>query len=280
MPVMRSFAGPAVFVAASFLATRAAADDKLACVQAADIGQERRSAGKLEEARAALRTCARETCPTLVRNDCTQWLAEVQASMPTVVLRAEGSRGEDVIDVRVELDGQPLSAVLDGLPIEVDPGRHAFAARTTNGQSSRQEIVVQTGEKNRPVVFRFVTSEASSAAARSVSLETPSRSNAAAWIFAGIAVAGGASFGYFGLRGASDVREMRAECAGNCAPARVDAAYEKLLAADISLGVALASAGIATYFFLSSGPTATKRLPALGVTPLIGGASAVWLARF
>jgi hypothetical protein len=279
MPVMRSFAGPAVFVATSFLATRAAADDKLACVQAADMGQERRSAGKLQDARAALRTCARETCPTLVRNDCTQWLAEVQASMPTVVLRAEGSGGEDVVDVRVELDGQPLSVMLDGLPIEVDPGRHAFAMRTKNGQSSRQEIVVQTGEKNRPVVFRFPTSEASSAAP-SVSPETPSGAHAAAWIFAGIAVAGGASFGYFGLRGASDVREMRAECAGNCAPERVDAAYEKLLAADISLGVAVASAGIATYFFLSSGPTATKRVPALGVTPLTGGASAVWLARF
>lgn len=277
---MRSFfAGHAVFVAALFVAGRAIADDKLACVEAADVAQERRSAGHLRDARVQLQRCAQSSCPALVRNDCTQWLAEVNASMPTVVLRAEGARGEDIVDIRFELDGEPLAVKVDGMPIDVDPGLHVFAAHTSQGQSSRQEIVVQTGEKNRLVAFRFAPSQASATAAYP-GAPAPARPSPAAWIFAGIAMAGGASFGYFGLRGTSEVRDMRSECAGHCPGERVDAAYEKLLAADVSLGVALVSAGFATYFFLKSAPAAQSKMPALGVTPLNGGASAVCVARF
>jgi hypothetical protein len=200
--------------------------------------------------------------------------------MPTVVLRAEGARGEDVADVRVDLDGAPLAVKLDGMPIDVDPGPHVLTAHPPQGASSRQEIVVQTGEKNRLVTFRFPTSEAPSPAAAPLSAAPSRRPSDAAWIFAGIAVVGGATFGYFGLRGTSDVRDMRAECAGHCPAERVEAAYEKLLAADISLGVALLSAGFATYFFVNGASAPPKRMPALGVSPLAGGASAVWVARF
>jgi len=51
----------------AFLPRRAHADEKLACVAAADAAQQQRSAGKLRQARASLHICAREVCPAIVK---------------------------------------------------------------------------------------------------------------------------------------------------------------------------------------------------------------------
>jgi len=265
-----------------FAARRALADDKLICVRAADVAQEQRTAGRLREARASLHTCAREICPALVRSDCTQWLAEVEASMPTIVIRAQNARGDDLADVQIELDGHPLTDRLEGLPIDVDPGPHVLAWRR-DGKVAQQEIVVHTAEKNRTVMLRSDSGDAVptariSGAPRS---EDRFRPAAAAWIFAGLAVAGATSFGYFGLRGRSEVSDMRHDCAGHCPASQVDAAQQKLLIADISLGAAVVSAGLATYLFWT-GASPTKAAPArnVSVTPVTGGVAAFWLERF
>src|SRR5687767_14116999 len=98
------FAGYLLFAVGLAGASGAHADDKIACVQAADAAQEHRTAGRLKDARTSLHVCARATCPALVRSDCTQWLSEVEASMPTIVIRAVGARSEDIADVQVDLD--------------------------------------------------------------------------------------------------------------------------------------------------------------------------------
>jgi hypothetical protein len=263
-------------------AGRALADDKVTCVRAADAAQEQRTAGKLRDARASLHTCARDICPALVRSDCTQWLSEVEASMPTIVIRAQNVRGDHLSDVQVDLDGRRVADKLEGLPIEVDPGLHVLVGRR-GSEVARQEIVVHTAEKNRTVTMRIETSDAKAVAQPSDATRSENgfRPGAAAWILAGVAVAGAASFGYFGLRGSAEVRDLRNECAGHCSASRVDAAYEKLLAADISLGAAVVSAGVAAYLFWSA---ATPAKPAsareLSIAPAFGGVTAVWLERF
>jgi hypothetical protein len=263
-------------------ARRASADDKVICVRAADAAQEQRSAGKLRDARASLHACAREICPALVRSDCTQWLSEVDASMPTVVLRAQTERGEDLSDVQVDLDGRRLTDKLEGLPIDIDPGAHTLVWRR-GGKVAHQEIVVHTAEKNRTVTLRVesVSALPPALAGDAPGAEQRFRPGAAAWILAGAAVVSATSFGYFGWRGSSEVRDMRTECAGHCPTSRVDAAYEKLLVADISLGVAALSAGVATYLFWSAATTSTAA-PAreVRVSPFAGGMAAVWLERF
>lgn len=263
-------------------ARRSLADDKMICVRAADAAQEQRTAGKLREARASLHTCAREVCPALVRSDCTQWLAEVEASMPTIVIRAQNTRGEDLTDVQIDLDGRRTTDKLDGLPVEVDPGSHVVVWRR-GGKSARQDIVVHTAEKNRTVMLRVDSNDAlpSTGASEAPDSEHHFRPNAAAWIFAGVALVGATSFGYFGLRGRSEVSDMRSECAGHCAASRVDAAYEKLLAADVSLGVGLVSAGIATYFFWRAAtPPPAAPVREVTVAPFASGVAAVWIERF
>jgi hypothetical protein len=265
-----------------FGAGPALADDKLTCVHAADAAQEQRTAGKLLDARASLHTCAREVCPALVRSDCTQWLSEVEASMPTIVIRAQNARGDDLSDVQVDLDGRRMADRLEGLPIDVDPGPHVLVWRR-GGKSARQEIVVHTAEKNRTVTLRVETTDVLPA---SISSDAPPpdkrfRPGAAAWILAGVAVVGAASFGSFASRGTSEVREMRNECAGHCPASRVDAAQEKLLVADISLGAALVSAGVATYlFWRAATPSKMNTVREVGVSPVAGGFAAVWVERF
>jgi hypothetical protein len=280
---MRASLSRYLFIAAG-LATQAAAhaDDKLACVQAADAGQAHRSAGRLKEARASLHACARTTCPALVRSDCTQWLSEVEASMPTIVLRAVSARGEDMTDVRVDIDGRRFAEKLEGLPLEVDPGPHVFTGRTAAGTLTPQEIVVRTAEKNRTVTLRVEAGQPAPTPETSPESSATFRPGAAPWILAGVAVAGVTSFAYFGLRGRAEVADMRNDCAGHCPSSLVDAAHQKLLAADISLGVALVSAGIATYLFWRAATPAAKSVAAREVTvmPLTGGMAAVWLEHF
>lgn len=50
-----------------------------ACVNAADKGQDLRSAGKLDEARAAFLLCTKATCNKVVRADCSRWALEIDA---------------------------------------------------------------------------------------------------------------------------------------------------------------------------------------------------------
>jgi hypothetical protein len=282
-----SIAGYLLIAAGLAGASASRADDKVACVQAADAAQDQRSAGKLREARASFQACARETCPPLVRSDCTRWQAEVEAAMPTIVLRAMGPRGEDLTEVQVELDGRRIADKLEGLPLEVDPGAHVITGRTAAGPVSRQEIVIRTAEKNRTVILRVESRDALRSPTEAsppspIGAETSFRPGAGAWIAAGVAAAGATSFAYFGLRGRAEVDDMRDECEGHCAASRVDAARQKLLIADLSLGVALISAGIATYLFVRAAPSAAK--PALAreitVMPLTGGVGAAFIERF
>ncbi len=59
-------------------APRRPSDEKVACVNAASKSQQFRDAHKLVEARAELRQCVAAQCPAVVRDDCTNWLGDVE----------------------------------------------------------------------------------------------------------------------------------------------------------------------------------------------------------
>src|SRR3954469_16518472 len=87
--LMRGSAACFCFLALVACVGRARGDEKQTCVNAAESAQRQRSGGRLREARASLLVCARAACPAIVRSDCVAWLAENEASEPTVVLRAQ-----------------------------------------------------------------------------------------------------------------------------------------------------------------------------------------------
>jgi hypothetical protein len=261
-----------------------AADEVPACLSAAEQAQRLKAAGKLMQARAQLLICSRDVCPGVVRSDCTRWRAEIEGSVPTIVIRAQDPRGQDLTDVKVWLDGAPLAEKIDGLPVEVDPGRHVITAEHNGSKKFRQEILVGTGDRNRTVPLAFEDLEPLSPVPVPPSAPSgPARVSPAAWVFAGVSVAAAGAGTFFLVSAIRDKRDLeRQKCAPTCDPDAVDAGRRKTDFATVGYGVALASAGVATYFFLTPSRPKSTTLPSreVLVTPLHGGAYAEWTERF
>ncbi|MGD0525384.1 MAG: hypothetical protein ABSE49_09585 [Polyangiaceae bacterium] len=145
----RALVAWATTVALAAAVVPARADDKSACVDANTQGQNLRRDGKLAAARAQLRACAASTCPAIVRNDCTQRLDEVERAQPTIVFEVKDASGGDVIDVRVSLDGQLLTAHLDGTATMVDPGTHDVTFEVAGQPPVTRRLLIHEGEKGR-----------------------------------------------------------------------------------------------------------------------------------
>src|SRR4051794_8092328 len=111
MSLPRHYPSFVALIACAFVLppTSARADDKTACLPAYEAGQKLRLDGRLNEARAQLIACAQSTCPLQVKTDCTQWLGEIEATLPSVVFAATDDHGNDVVDVRVWMDGVVLA---------------------------------------------------------------------------------------------------------------------------------------------------------------------------
>jgi hypothetical protein len=262
-----------------------AADEKLVCVTAADAAQQHRAAGKLLEARAQLAICSRDICPGLVRADCTRWRAEVEGSIPTIVFRAQDSKGQDLTDVKVWLDGAPITDKIDGLPIEIDPGQHQLSGEHLGSRKLQKEIVIRTGDRNRTISLSFEDVETLPPEVRIPPPPAPARPSPAAWVFSGVGVAAAGVGTYFLVSAIRDRDALRRDpCAQTktCPQSAVDAGQRKADFATVGYGAAIVSAGIATYFFLTPSRPKSTTLPSreVLVTPLHGGAVATWTERF
>src|SRR5580700_11387275 len=102
-----------LFFAAGTAAASAAADRRQ-CAAAYEQGQRLRRQGQLREARAQLQLCARDLCNRAIKQDCVQWVGELDRAIRTLVLRAQDADGKDVSEVQVSMDGKPLVERLDG----------------------------------------------------------------------------------------------------------------------------------------------------------------------
>jgi hypothetical protein len=246
--------------------------EKDQCISAADQGQQLRDDNKYRLARDAFSRCARETCPMLVRRECGQWLHELDEKSPTVVLGAQDSKGNDLTDVKVTVDDAPFASTLDGKPVPVDPGEHLFRYEAAGLPPIEEHVVVKSGEKNHvlKVQFRELPSSPATVDTPAAPATTPLTTiPLATWVFGGVAVAAFASEAYFGLSGLGDRSSDLGSggCAPRCPSSEKSSIQTKFILADVSLGVGLVSAGVATYFFLASRrPTATD-----GASPAASG---------
>ncbi len=277
-----------------------AADEKQACVTASDEAQRLRDERKLTKAREQMVLCAREACPGIVRKDCLQWLSEVEASLPSVVLSARNAEGGDISSAKVTADGTMISDKLDGKSIFVDPGPHTFKFEVEGQPSVEQQAVIREGEKNRAITATFGTTppEVNRSNPVTQAPNEPERKSApvAGYIIGGVGLVALGGFVYFGLTGKSDVSTLRDGCGQthSCSQDDVDSAKSKLLIADVSLGIGIVALGVATYMILThdSAPasakvgTLTPRAPAraptvdFGARALPGGGAATLGGRF
>jgi hypothetical protein len=122
--------------------------------------------------------------------------------------------------------------------------------------------VIREGEKSRLLAVSFPASE------------KPGKGiPVGVWVFGALGVIGGGGFAALALSGQSDVSNLRSTCAPNCSSSQVDGARTQIILANVSLGVGIASLGIATTWFLLSRSHEGKTA-ALSVEPSPGGGRA------
>jgi hypothetical protein len=119
------------------------------CIDANSKAQDLRREGKLSSASEQLRACASPSCPTMVRDDCTRRLDELDKAQPTIVFEAKDSAGRDLTAVKVTVDGKPLVESLNGTAVAVDPGAHTFTFEVAGQSPITQQFVLSEGEKGR-----------------------------------------------------------------------------------------------------------------------------------
>lgn len=164
--------------------------DIQACLAASERGQRARAEGKLREARENFVICGAESCPGLVRHDCAQWNAELAAAMPSVVFGARDSRGRDLFDVNVTMDGQPLLNKLDGKSVPVDPGKHTFRFEAAGLRPVTEVVLVKEGERARVVNITFDAGPTPLAPSKKEDKPSSGRHTVFPWIVVGAGVAG------------------------------------------------------------------------------------------
>ncbi|MGC4089093.1 MAG: hypothetical protein QM756_14660 [Polyangiaceae bacterium] len=124
-------------------------DDVQLCATAFEQAQRFRNETKYIAANQEVLKCANPKCGDALFQECTKMYSELQAAMPTVVFGArEGSKNDELFDVAVSVDGQPVVDQLDGKAIPIDPGNHMFKftspkfppVRAPGGDSRGREV--------------------------------------------------------------------------------------------------------------------------------------------
>jgi hypothetical protein len=237
---------------------------KRACAHHHEQGQRLRNSGKLHAASAEFAECVRDECPALVKTDCADLLARVDAEMPTVALVVRDDKGSDRADVRLFVDGQAVRDRLDGMPVAMDPGEHVLRFEAGGTGAVEQHVVLRVGEKGRQVAVVLHAPDAlvrapspvppAAAPAPSAAIAAPpaeeTHVSPYAYVLGGLSVASLGSFTYFAIAGKSLEQSLAKSCVSDCTDDQVAPVHRDYLAADISLGIAAVSLGGALWLFL------------------------------
>jgi hypothetical protein len=240
-------------------ARSAGADEKQQCAASYEQAQRYRKDQRLVAAKQELIKCVEESCPAHLRNDCNEWLKDVEKNLATVILGARGEDGTDLVEVEVLVDGVSVAKRLDGRPIETDPGGHVFTFIPRKGIVVERRVDVRVGERNQRV-----TVEISAPDPRLIVVPPPPSDNVViertrpvpwtVYALGGIGVLALGSFTAFAATGRSAESDLEA-CAPNCPHDDVQSVATKYFVADFSLGVGLVALGAATILYLTRGET-------------------------
>lgn len=241
-------------LAVLFHAAECAALDAEACERFYESGQAQVSSGHPIAAKADFAQCMSETCPRLIRSDCTKRYEDASARVPGIVFGARSSSGADLVNVVVEVDGQRVLDSLTGKLIEVEPGAHRV--RYVAGHVVDEfDVVAREGERQRIVMRDLPVEGASSAPSPAPSSSPPPPEHRAipwtVYAAGGTAAAAWALFGVFSIYGVSEYHSLEERCSPGCSSSDQSALRTKFLVADISLGVALVATAATVWLYLS-----------------------------
>jgi hypothetical protein len=264
---------------------RAADPTKQECVEANDAAQDLRQSGKLRQAREKLAVCVASSCPGVVRDDCTQRLAEVDSAMPHIVFEAKDAAGNDLVNVKVTIDGAPLADRLDGSSLKVDPGPHVFVFAWEGHPLVTKRLVLAEDDQARREVIVFRNAEtphvesASPGAAPVAAASGGSGIDRKTIAFAvgGAGVAGLIVGSIFGAVASSKWSAAKNDCGAGCGPTAPAQSEKNTASSDATIstvafvvGGALAAGGVVLYL---TAPSRTASGTGLQLTPSIGARS-------
>jgi hypothetical protein len=215
----------------------------------------------LVQAREQSILCAKRECPEFVQKECLEWLEDLDARIPTILIEAYDRVGARVDDVTVLFDGVVLARTLDGVEMRVDPGAHQLTFQRRGERTVIQDITLRERDKRKIVVVRFSPSPADAAPTASASASAaPAGSGApagtpamrvAAYVTGATAFASLVAAVSLGAVAVAEQGELAGRCSPKCSSGEIEGLRGKAIAADV-LGVAgLAMAGVATYLFLA-----------------------------
>lgn len=239
---------------------RADASTANRCASASEQAQLRRLQGRLVEARDDLIVCSHKSCPSLVRKDCDRWLGEVETALPSIVLAARDDTGADLVDVEVSLDDKPVTDLLDGKAMLVDPGTHKLRASVGGRSPVEKTFVAREGEKLRSVEIVFPVDGATSTAG------LPART-VAGWTLVGAGGLAAILGTYLAVRQASDYSDAERECAPTCPIERKDDIDSMRVYSGIAFGIG--AAAIAGGLWLLLGRPSKPRAAWVGPTGFV-----------
>jgi hypothetical protein len=249
----------AVLVAGSGFAARPARAETAPerCVTAHADAQRLRIAGRLMDARARLLTCAQSECPDLIANDCGVWLTEVESSLSSLVFAVAGTGGRDLVDVRVFANDRLLTDRTDGRALTLDPGRYVFRFEAEGYTPLNMDVSILQSEKNRILRAELRPLAGASPAPESREVAGADESGGvpvATYVLGGAALVGLGAFTYFAVSGKNRLDELSESCGpDNCTPRQIEGGKTQYIAADIALGVGVASAIAAVVVFFAAG---------------------------
>jgi hypothetical protein len=263
---------------------------KRACVTASTDGQTLQKEDKLLEAREKLRICASDPCPSIVKTHCTRWLSDLEAQIPTGIVRARDAAGNDVLDAEVTIDGKPSAL---GRPEELEPGEHLVAAKRPSGVHAEKKFLLVDGEKGRLLTIDLPGSAAPAAPGSEASAASGATSSApaaqgksiplGAWVLGGTGVLALGTSVVFALQTSNDFNTLK-QCSPTCTEAQTAPGRTHASITDVSLGVgAAAVVGAIAWAILGRSDASAK--PASGqatvdVKPIAGGAFGTVAVRF
>jgi hypothetical protein len=252
-----------VLVTSTLLGTApvAAAGKARACIDAHAAGQTERDAGRLLSAQAHFVSCTEEACPAMIRRECVALGESVVAMMPSVVLVARDAEGRLIEGAQARIDGERTLSLLDGRPLELDPGVHRFELKLPDGRQQTLTTTLRPAEKYRRIVGNFGLA----VLPPPIPVTSPDR-NPFSYVFGGVGLVALGASAIYALDGRSKQNELE-QCAPACAPSDVDAMRKSYLIADVLLGVSLVSLGTGSYLFFSRTDEPTPR----------GSASTLWV---
>ena len=123
--------------------------DERACVTAFRKAKEHEGAGKLQESKDQLMSCAQAPCSSFIRQQCSSRYNQLEADTPSVVLIVTDASGSPRGDVQVRMDGEAFAQQLDGRALSVDPGMHEFSFAADGVVFATQKIMIVQGQRNR-----------------------------------------------------------------------------------------------------------------------------------